>query len=182
MNLPIDTAYFAYLSLQAHTEPMDSEHTEAVDDRQIMFGHEELKNVCNNINDYLSSNGGVEICLRHHFSPNELCASALFIAHVPSLLVTENINSIIIRDPNKTSWCQQFISLGETNLRGGAVSLFHGAHVSHFKKTTYPSVWSALMKERYPLNIVTGVITIDIYFRKMLLSFVRYNKVYETEC
>jgi len=125
---------------------------------------------CERIQKKITSHSGVDICLRHHFFKNKLCASALFIEHVPSFKVTREIEDLF-----PSSW--QVVCLGETTVRGGGIPLFDGIHVSLFHKSFSNPEWL----ERgtpIPLKVITGVHQIDVFIRTMLDSLLRYSGVH----
>jgi len=160
LPLPIDTAYFAYLPFSS-LQPLPSESTSSI-------YREGFVEECNKVTYELSKHNGVDICLNHHFYPGMLCSSALFVNQAPKLELTWEIRRIF-----ENSACRQIISLGETTARGGVISLFDGVHVDCFhKKAINPIAWDTCVSERFPLQILTGIDKIDIFFNMMVRSLV----------
>ena len=148
LPLHIDTAYFAFL-------PYDPNYC-----------LEKFAEECDGVQRYLSKHKGVDIYLNHHFSLNNLHASALFIDKAPNLVVTHDIRTHCEHVFSNEVLCQQAISLGETTIRGGGgISLFEGAHLFHFHgRAINPKWWMVSSIEIFPVRIITGVQEIDVFF------------------
>ena len=165
LPLQIDTAYFAFFPLKRNYR----------DDFLKEFAEE-----CEGIKSYLSRYDGVNIYLNHHFTPDMLNTSALFIDQVPKLIVTHKIREHYKKFSTEPVLCQQVISLGETTVLGdGRISLFEGTHLFNFHgRAINRNDLSSLSMERFPLRIITGAKEIDAFFDKLIVGLVEKNMAY----